>query len=118
MGASIKIMLSYDYCHFEVCKSTDDNITDVAINEMRKDVRRLCDEAVRQFIRAKERALFRSVNFSDMTRAEFEAACTKAKAKPETARSPAEMGWLKQIEDENWQRHFEDDYYDDAGQGD
>jgi len=49
MGASVKIMLSHDYCHFEVSKSTDDNITDKEINQMRKDVQKLADEAVRQY---------------------------------------------------------------------
>jgi len=56
MSTSVKIMLSYDYCHFEVCKSTDEELTNNQTNELRKDVQRLADEAVRQYKVAKNQA--------------------------------------------------------------
>ena len=43
MSASVKIMLSYDYCHFEVSISSDAN-TVVAANELRKAAQRLADD--------------------------------------------------------------------------
>jgi ABC-type transport system involved in Fe-S cluster assembly fused permease/ATPase subunit len=53
MGASVKIMLSYDYCHFEVALSSDTINTTEQANELRKHAQRLADEAVRQYRAAK-----------------------------------------------------------------
>ena len=47
--ASVKIMLSYNYCHFEVALSSDDDLSLKDVNGLRKDAQRLADEAVRQF---------------------------------------------------------------------
>ena len=44
---SVKIMLSYDYCHFEIALASDEEMELKEINEMRKDAQRLADEAVR-----------------------------------------------------------------------
>ena len=55
MGASVKIMLSHDYCHFEVALSSDAAVTPVQVNVMRKKAQFLADEAVRQYKLAKER---------------------------------------------------------------
>ena len=52
----VKVMLSYDYNHFEVCLSVDENATLKEINERRKEAQRLCDEAVRQYKIAKVKA--------------------------------------------------------------
>lgn len=52
--ASVKIMLSYDYNHFEVCLSSDEEKTLTEIDAMRKDAQRLADKAVRQYQMAKE----------------------------------------------------------------
>jgi len=51
---SVKIMLSYDYCHFEVCLGSDENLSLDQINEMRKDAQRLADRAVNQYKTAKK----------------------------------------------------------------
>jgi hypothetical protein len=53
--ASVKVMRSYDYCHFEVALSSDDDLTLEQINEMRKDAALLADEAVRQYKIAKKK---------------------------------------------------------------
>jgi hypothetical protein len=55
MQASVKVMRSYDYCHFEVCLSLDKEMTLGEINNMRKDAARLADEAVRQYINKRNR---------------------------------------------------------------
>ena len=55
MGASVKIMLSYDYCHFEVCLSTSqEDLILCQVDDMRKDCQRLADKAVRQYQIAKK----------------------------------------------------------------
>jgi hypothetical protein len=108
MGASIKIMLSYDYCHFEVCKSTDAEITDKEINEMRKDAQRLADEAVRQYKIAKTKAANRAISQS-----EFESECLRITKIPIDERTPMQKAMLKQYSDEDWRAQFEYDYDDE-----
>jgi hypothetical protein len=55
MSASVKIMLSFDYCHFEVSLSNE-TTTPAEANELRKTAQRLADEAVRQYQMAKSEA--------------------------------------------------------------
>jgi len=47
--ASVKIMRSYDYCHFEICLGTDEDIPLVDVDKIRKDAQRLVDKAVDQY---------------------------------------------------------------------
>jgi len=51
---SVKLMLSYDYCHFEIALSSDEEMTLEQIDNMRKDAQRLCDKAVNQYKIAKQ----------------------------------------------------------------
>lgn len=51
---SVKIMLSHDYCHFEICLGSDDDMTLEQIDDMRKDAQRLADKAVEQYKIAKK----------------------------------------------------------------
>lgn len=113
MSASVKIMLSYDYCHFEICKSTDENVSDEQINGMRKDCQRLADEAVRQYQVAKSNASRRTD--AQYKIANFENACKQAEKKPEGERTLNEVAMLKQYQDEAWQEQFlyPYDYEDD-----
>ncbi|HEX9970644.1 MAG TPA: hypothetical protein VGD14_01100 [bacterium] len=53
MSASVKIMLSYDYCHFEICLGSDENLSLEQVDNMRKDAQRLADKAVNQYKIAK-----------------------------------------------------------------
>jgi hypothetical protein len=85
MGASVKIMLSYDYCHFEVCKSTDDGVNDKQIDEMRKDCQRLADKAVEQYKIAKECAARRQNGKYEA--AQFAAKVRQILEKPEGERT-------------------------------
>lgn len=56
MKASVKIMRSYDYNHFEVALSNDENMTLEQVDEMRKEAARLVDKAVSQYQIAKNQA--------------------------------------------------------------
>ena len=113
MGSSVKIMLSYDYCHFEVSKSTDQELSNKEINELRKDVQRLADEAVRQYKIAKQNAAER-VNAEFAIR-NFEEECKRIMAKEEQDRTIREIAMLKQYQDEHWRVQFYNhyDYEDD-----
>lgn len=103
-------MLSYDYCHFEVSKSTDENISDKDINEMRKDVQRLADEAVRQYQIAKRKAQLREKDVYEKRR--FLEIYERAIAKEPESHSAEEKAIIKQREDENWAEEYERNNYD------
>lgn len=46
---SVTVMLSYDYCHFEVSLSDDREMTLEEIDNLRKEANRLADKAVQQY---------------------------------------------------------------------
>lgn len=58
-SASVKVMLSYDYSHFEVSMTleNDEGLTKKKIDEARKDCQRLADRAVEQYKIAKQKAV-------------------------------------------------------------
>jgi len=112
MGTSVKIMLSYDYCHFEICKSTTAAVTDEQVNIIRKGVQRLADEAVRQFIKAKAFADKLLQTKGEHNREQF--FTDKILAKPEGERTVNEVAQLKAFEDRNWKEELSRSYnYDD-----
>lgn len=112
MNASVKVMLSYDYNHFEILLSEE--CEDLkAVNELRKSAQRLADEAVRQYRVAIEMA-------SKREGAKYEKQCfmeriSAIQKKPEGERTVNEMAMIKQYEDESWQDQFNYayDYEDD-----
>lgn len=113
-SASVKIMLSYDYSHFETSMSleNENGITTKDIDDARKECQRLCDKAVKQFKIAKSMAANRSDGQYKM--ANFESECKKIAAKAEHDRTLKEIGMLKQYQDENWREQFDYDYdYED-----
>ena len=113
-NASVKVMLSYDYSHFEALMSleNDNGLTVKEIDAARKDCQRLADKAVAQYKTAKEQAAQR--NDGQYKMKNFEAECIKIKAKDEHDRTLKEIAMLKQYENENWQAQFDYDYdYDD-----
>ncbi len=52
-NASVKVMRSYDYCHFEVSLGTELPLTLEEIDEIRKEAAKLADRAVEQYKIAK-----------------------------------------------------------------
>lgn len=113
-SASVKVMLSYDYSHFEASMSVENEggLTMSDIDEARKKCQRLADKAVGQYKKAKEMASKRSDGEYQMRN--FREQCEIIKAKNEQDRTIKEIAMLKQYEDENWQANFMYDYdYDD-----
>lgn len=113
-SASVKVMLSYDYSHFEASLTleNDNGLNTQEVNEARKSCQRLCDNAVAQYRKAKESASrrvdgeFRMRNFEDE--------CKRIEKKDEHDRTMKEIAMLKQYKDENWQAQFDERYdYDD-----
>jgi len=112
--ASVKVMLSYDYSHFEASMSIENEsgLSMKDIDEARKNCQRLADKAVGQYKIAKQHAASRSDGKYKM--ASFEEECKRIKKKDEHDRTLKEIAMLKQYEDENWQAQFDNDYdYED-----
>jgi len=113
-NASVKVMLSYDYSHFEALMSleNDNGLTTKEIDEARKDCQRLADKAVGQYRKAKEMAELRHDGQYQMRN--FEHECQKISEKKEGDRTLKEIAMLKQYQDEDWQSQFAYGYdYDD-----
>ena len=113
-NASVKVMLSYDYSHFEASMSLE-NDNGLELNEIdsaRKDCQRLADKAVGQYRKAKEMAALRTDGKYQI--GNFEDQCKRIAEKSENDRTLREIAMLKQYEDEDWQSQFKYDYdYDD-----
>lgn len=114
-NASVKVMLSYDYSHFEASMSleNDNGLTSKEIDSARKDCQRLADKAVAQYKEAKRNAALRSDGEHKMQN--FEDQCKAIKNKNEQDRTLNEIAMLKQYENEQWRNRFlfEYDYNDD-----
>ena len=104
--ASVKVMRSYDYCHFEVSLSSDEEMSLKEINEMRKDAARLTDEAVRQYKIAKEKL---SDNWK-FSRQETLKQADAIRKKDICDWTPEDKAVIKLISDKNWDEQW--DYYD------
>ena len=113
--ASVKVMLSYDYSHFEASMSIENEfgLMMSEIDEARKNCQRLADKAVSQYKKAKKMAADRSDGEYKMQN--FESQCKKIMQKPEGERTINEVAMLKRYQDEDWQSQFDCryDYEDD-----
>jgi len=109
-SASVKVMLSYDYSHFEASMSleNDNGILLEEIDEARKKCQRLTDKAVSQYKTAKTMAANRNDGAYRMKN--FESECKAIQSKNEHDRTLKEIAMLKQYENENWQAQFDYDY--------
>lgn len=113
-NASVKVMLSYDYCHFEASMAleSDNGLEIKDVDEARKNCQRLADKAVGQYKESKRLAALRTNGEYRMR--DFEETCKKIELKEEGDRTINEMAMLKQYKDENWQAQFDYAYdYDD-----
>lgn len=113
-NASVKVMLSYDYSHFEASMSLENEggLSMKELDEARKNCQRLADKAIRQYKIYKQQATLRNDGQFKMTL--FENECKKIKSKEEHDRTLKEIAMLKQYEDESWRQQFLYDYdYED-----
>jgi ATP-dependent Clp protease ATP-binding subunit ClpA len=113
MKASVKIMLSYDYNHFEICLGTDDeqNLSAKEVNELRKTAQRLADHAVKQYQTAKEKEKGR-LNLS-YERNRLEEEVDKIKDIPKKKWTAEQKAKVKALEDEEYWNQHNYDYNDD-----
>lgn len=111
-NASVKVMRSHDYCHFEVCLGCDQPVSAKAVDDMRKEAARLADKAVAQYKiskRAAEEYFRESENYEyDTRRAKI------IEDKPETERTVDEKAFLKAFEDREFHASRYDYDYEDG----
>ncbi len=107
---SVKVMRSYDYCHFEVCLGSDQAMTIDEVNDLRKQAAILVDEAVREYKIAKRKEQDRENNqYKRDTAIER---MKHIKAKPESEWSPEDAAMARVYEsDKFWKEFEEDDWY-------
>lgn len=122
--AGVKVMRSFDYCHFEVTLSTA--LQDVppgtdrfkAVDDLRKQAARLTDKAVEQYKVAKHWASKQDFQGGDKKK-RLEVLAELILSTPEHERTPEEKGILKGLADERYaarQYDYQDDWdsFDDS----
>jgi len=108
MNASIKVMNSYDYCHFEVALSAEDvSLEDV--DNLRKDAQRLVDKAIKQYKIAKRVA---AIDRTPSLELERKVQAIKENF-PQSEWSPEQQAYVKELEDRNFRASLSYDYEDD-----
>jgi hypothetical protein len=111
LNASVKVMRSHDYCHFEVQLSSPFPVSIAEIDELRKKAARLTDKAVEQYKVAKSEASLR--DRIDYDRADLKRRVDKIRLKPEGEWTPQETAAAKLLQDQAfWDRRGRYDYED------
>lgn len=105
-SASVKVMRSHDYCHFEVCLSSSSVRSPEDVDALRKAAARLADKAVEQYKIAK-------VAQGKLTSMKQKWVLQAAEQTPEDSRSPEEKAIIKYHADVAFAAQFEYDYEDD-----
>lgn len=109
--ATVKVMLSYDYCHFEISKQIEgDDVNNAQIDEARKDCQRLADKAVGQYKKAKTEAIRQTGSTSEQKQLELEV--SGIKLIPEEQWTVLQKAKVKALEDYKFQTRY--DYNDDS----
>jgi hypothetical protein len=112
--ASVKVMRSHDYCHFEVCLSSSAATTPEAVDELRKTAARLADKAVNQYKVAKENV---ELALNDKSKLEsLRYRHRDVMDKPEAERTPEEKALVKAIGDRAHFNRRQYDYEDEWGE--
>ena len=104
-------MLSHDYNHFEssILLEDEGGLILTEINSARKDCNRLCDEAIRQYKKAK--AIAEKNDGLERERKQLEYDVKEIMKIKVKNRTPEEKAKVKFLEDKDWKENF--DYYDD-----
>jgi endonuclease YncB( thermonuclease family) len=114
-SASVKVMRSYDYCHFEVNLGSTEPIDLAGIDAMRKAAARLADKAVAQYKVAKANA--QRLLSERNSRESLVRRMDWIRERPEGERSVNEQAELKAFDDAEYEAsrpyNYEDDWEDD-----
>lgn len=108
--ASVKIMCSYDYCHFEICLGSDKEMTLTQVDDMRKDAQRLVDKAVKQYKIAKREEQKKINIFGHTEASSFAEARNITKNIPGSEWTPEQKATIKAFLDWQWEEEHQYDY--------
>ena len=110
-SASVRVMRSYDYSHFEICLTSTEANTPEQVNELRKEANRLADKAVAQFQIARSAECKKSA-MEQKYRLDI------AMSRPENERTDEDKAIIKYHSDKAFAARFDYDYQDDWQQPD
>jgi|SRR5438128_11540262 len=110
-SASVRVLRSYDYCHFEVTLGTTDTVTLAAVDELRKCAARLADKAVEQYKVAKRNAELAMEDQSRLDTMRYQE--KDILSKPEGERTARDKAILKTLEDRKFFHRRVYDYEDE-----
>ena len=117
-SASVKVMRSYDYCHFEIQMAigeeaeTAETIQTSDVDLLRKEAMRLADKAVEQYRIAKD-------NLENSWQANSSLPYERKKAEaikenfPQSEWTPEQKAQVKLVKDLEWRASHDYDYEDD-----
>ena len=109
MNASVKVMNSYDYCHFEIQLSRED-ISLNQVDDLRKEAQRLVDKAIKQYKTAKRVA----AATEQIVSADLERRVRAIKENyPQSEWTPEQRAAVKELEDQYFRASRSYDYQDD-----
>ena len=114
-SATVKVMLSYNYNHFEasIALENEDGLEVKDIDDARKDCNRLCDKAIIQYQQAKTIENKRANKVSEKRQLEREVA--EIKQKDKSTWTVVEKAKVKALEGHDWnlQWDYDDDWDED-----
>lgn len=114
-SASVKIMRSYDYCHFEITLSSGvegEFETLDSVDELRKEAARLCDKAVRQYKEMKALTSDQEAKKWHFDNIEHQVKLIKENY-PKSEWTPEQKAVVKKHEDTKFYMSLDYDYEDD-----
>ena len=109
--ASVKLMRSYDYNHFEVSLSTDELIDEKEVNSLRIKAAKLVDHAIEQYKEAKKAEAYCMNNSYERNELERKVKDIKENF-PQGEWTSEQKATVKKLDDLNFLDQFEydDDY--------
>lgn len=114
-SGAVKVMRSYDYCHFEIKLASSDSKTIGEIDEMRKEAARLADKAVKQYQIAKDFYQWKSND--DYWRKKILSQSNGISEIAEADRTPEQKAILKTADDIIYHMNRRYDYDDEWDDG-
>ena len=106
--ANVKVMRSYDYCHFEIALATDQYLDPGEVNALRIEAAKLVDHAVNQYKEKKQAEGYSASN--SYKREELERKVKAIRENfPQSEWTPEQKATVKQLEDLNFADRFEYD---------
>ncbi len=107
--ASVKIMRSYDYCHFEIALGSDEDLAIDDVNELRKVAALLVDEAVRQYKIARQAETRREYRQRDIQ--SLSERINHIQVMPESEWSIEDAALMRSYEDGTFWKSLDDESY-------